>query len=287
MKRLITVLFTVLTVLAFAQDKPAYRIFDQTGKPVTFWEMIKGLQNANFIFYGELHNNSIAHWMELEITKSLYNENHKLILGAEMFEADVQLLINEYLNGLIREKDIRIEARVWPNYQTDYRPLLVFAKEHNLYFVASNIPRRYANLVYRKGFDALDQLSDQAKKYIAPLPIEYDPDLGCYKKMTEGMVHMGMPANPNIAKAQAIKDATMAYFISKNYKPSYQFIHYNGSYHSDNFQGIVWYLKKLRPQANIITITTVEQDSLNALNDQYKNLANFIVVVPTDMTKTY
>jgi uncharacterized iron-regulated protein len=105
--------------------------------------------------------------------------------------------------------------------------------------------------------------------------------------MVKGMVHMGMPANPNIAKAQAIKDATMAYFISKNYKEGYQFIHYNGSYHSDDFQGIVWYLKKLQPNKKIITITTVEQADLDKLHDDYKNKANFIIVVPQDMTKTY
>ncbi len=287
MKRLLTVLFSLLMITGFAQDKPAYRIFDHSGKPVSYSQMIDRLQDANFIFYGELHNNPIAHWMELQITKDLYAKNHKLILGAEMFEADVQLILNEYLQGFIREKDVKNEARVWPNYPTDYKPLLTFAKEHSLYFVATNIPRRYANLVYRRGFEALDSLSPQAKKYIAPLPIEYDQNLDCYKNMLQGMVHMGMPANPNIAKAQAIKDATMAYFISRNYKKGYQFIHYNGSYHSDNFQGIVWYLKKLQPQGKIMTITTVEQENLDKLSTEFKNKANFIIVVPEDMTKTY
>ena len=101
------------------------------------------------------------------------------------------------------------------------------------------------------------------------------------------MVHMGMPANPNIAKAQAIKDATMAYFISKNWQRGYKFIHYNGSYHSDNFQGIVWYLKALQPQAKIMTITTVEQKDVEKLSDENLGKANFIIVVPEDMTKTY
>ncbi len=287
MKRLITLLFIALTAVSFAQDRPAYRIFDQNGNPLTYKQMLSGLEKADFVFYGELHNNPIAHWMELEITKSLYAQNPKLILGAEMFEADVQLILDEYLSGIIREKDVKNEARVWPNYSTDYQPLLVFAREHDLRFVATNIPRRYANLVYRKGFEALEKLSDQAKQYIAPLPIKYDPELKCYKNMLQGMVHMGMTANPNIAKAQAIKDATMAYFISRNYKKGYQFIHYNGSYHSDDFQGIVWYLKSLEPQAKIVTITTVEQDNTNKLDDQYKNKANYIIVVPSDMTKTY
>ncbi len=288
MKRLITISLLLAALnLVFAQDIPAYKIYDQDGKAVTYSQMLDKLSEADFVFFGELHNNPIAHWMEVQITKSLYNQDKRLILGAEMFEADVQLILDEYLSGYIREKDVKNEARVWPNYPTDYKPLLVFAHDHNLRFIATNIPRRYANLVYRKGFGALEKLSDQAKQYIAPLPIKYDPELDCYKNMTKGMVHMGMPVNPNIAKAQAIKDATMAYFISKNWQRGYKFIHYNGSYHSDNFQGIVWYLKALRPQAKIMTITTVEQKDVKKLSDESLGKANFIIVVPEDMTKTY
>ncbi len=272
----------------FAQNIPAYQIYDSLGNPVSYQQMIKQLAKADVVFYGELHNNPIAHWLELEITKSLYKEkNGKIIQGAEMFESDVQLIINEYLQGFIREKDVKNEARVWPNYTTDYRPLLVFAHDHNLPFIATNIPRRYANLVYRKGLDELNKLPDASKKYIAPLPIKYDSNLACYKKMVDGMVNLGMPANPNIAKAQAIKDATMAYHIAQHLTPNSTFIHYNGSYHSDYHQGIVWYLRIYAPQAKILTISTVEQNDVTKLNDSNKKIADFIVVVPSDMTKTY
>ena len=90
-----------------------------------------------------------------------------------------------------------------------------------------------------------------------------------------------------LAKAQAIKDATMAYSILENYKQDYLFIHYNGSYHSNNFEGIVWYLKKDKPELNIKTITTVSQEDLNKLLEESKGLADFIIVVDDDMTTTY
>ncbi len=289
MKRfLISIVLLGIVPVLFAQNPSAYKIFTSDGKPVSYQQMINQLTKANVVFFGEQHNNPIAHWLELRVTKSLFDKTRgQIVQGAEMFEADVQLILNEYLNGFIREKDVKNEARVWSNYTTDYRPLLKFAHDHKIPFIATNIPRRYANLVFRHGFEALDSLSNQAKTYIAPLPIKFDPDLKCYKDMIQNMVHMGMHGSQNLAKAQAIKDATMAYFISKNLPQKGIFIHYNGAYHSDNHQGIVYYLKIYAPKAKILTISTVEQDGLSKLDDQNKNLADFIVVVPSDMTKTY
>ena len=106
----------------------------------------------------------------LKIEKKILN-NGDITLGAEMFEADNQLILNEYLSGHISEKSFKKEARLWPNYSTDYAPLVDFAKDSNLIFVATNIPRRYASVVYKRGFQGLDELDAQAKLYIAPLPV--------------------------------------------------------------------------------------------------------------------
>jgi len=215
-------------------------------------------------------------------------EGNDLILAAEMFESDNQLILNEYLSGKIQQRNFEDEAKLWNNYSTDYKPLVEFAKEHDLQFIASNIPRRYAAIVHKKGFEGLDSLDNTAKAFIAPLPPDYDADLPGYKAMIEMMKGMGPAhANANLPKAQAIKDATMAYFTLQAWKPGKLIIHYNGAYHSDNFEGIVWYLKKHNPDLKILTITTVEQDSIENLNEDNKGIADYIICVPADMTKTY
>jgi uncharacterized iron-regulated protein len=57
-------------------------------------------QQADVFFFGELHNNPIAHWMQLELTQALHEAKEgKVILGAEMFETDNQVLIDEYFAG--------------------------------------------------------------------------------------------------------------------------------------------------------------------------------------------
>ena len=98
---------------------------------------------------------------------------------------------------------------------------------------------------------------------------------------------MGKHGTPELVKAQASKDATMAHFIYKNYVPGNLFIHYNGAYHSDNYQGILWYLKLLNRKLKYSTITTVSQADVNKLLAENKGIADFIICVDEDMTSTH
>ena len=268
--------------------KPAYKLYNKTGEEIKYSKMLEELQDADIILFGELHNNPISHWLQYEVTKDLYEiKKDKLVLGAEMFEADNQLILNEYLSALISEEKFEDEARIWSNYKTDYKPLVTFAKNNKLPFIATNIPRRYASMVFKKGIESLDKLSVEAKQYIAPLPIEVDLELNCYKQLLEKMQRMGMHTSPNIAYAQAVKDATMAHFIMQNFEKGQLFIHYNGAYHSDNYESIYWYLKKLDPNLKIVTITTVTQSDISELNEENKNTADYIICVPETMTGSY
>ena len=274
--------FLICFVLS-AQEKKAYQLFDKKGNKVSYGKLLKAAEKAQVVLFGEYHNNAIAHWLEFELTKDVAAKK-KVILGAEMLEADNQKQLDLYLNGEINQKQLDSAARLWPNYKTDYKPLVDFAKENKLPFIATNIPRRYASLVSKKGFEALDNLTEEEKTWIAPLPILYDATLPGYVEM---MKMMGDHTSPNMPKAQAIKDATMAYFIEKNLQPNSVFIHYNGTYHSDNFDGIYWYLKKTLPALEIITISTVEQKDVEKIATENYTKGDYILVIDEDVTKTY
>lgn len=266
-----------------AQEKKAYQLFDKTGKKVSYSKLLKAAEKSQVVLFGEYHNNSIVHWLQLELTKDLAAKK-KIILGAEMIEADNQKQLNQYLTGEINQKKLDSTARLWPNYKTDYKALVDFAKEKKVPFIATNIPRKYASLVSKKGFEVLETLTSEEKTWIAPLPISYDPNLPGYVEM---MKMMGEHTSPNMPKAQAIKDATMAYFIQKNLQPNSVFIHYNGTYHSDNFDGIYWYLKKTSPSLDIITISTVEQKDIKKILPENYTKGDYILVIDEDVTKTY
>ena len=266
-----------------AQDKKAYQLFDKKGKKVTFDKVIKETLKNEVVLFGEFHDNPICHWLQLELTKEVAAKR-QVVLGAEMIEADNQTQLNNYLADKITQKQLDSTARLWPNYKTDYKPLVDFAKASKLPFIATNIPRRYASMVHKKGFEVLETLSDEEKSWIAPQPIPYNKDLPGYTQM---MTMMGEHTSPNMPKAQASKDATMAYFITKNLQPNSVFIHFNGSFHSDNFDGINWYLRKYQPEIKIVTISTVEQNQLKKLENEHLNKADFILVVDENMTKTH
>ena len=266
-----------------AQSKPAYKIYTSKGKKISYAKMVKKLASHDMVFFGELHNNAIAHWLELEITKDLITKRD-LVLGAEMYERDNQEALNFFLNGTYSYKQLDSAARLWPNNKTDYAPLVDFAKTNSLNFVATNIPRRNASLVYKGGFAALDTLSYLEKTWIAPLPILFDSTLPTYIAILK---MMGDHGSMDLVRAQAIKDATMAYSIYSNWQKNKLFLHYNGSYHSNYKEGIIWYLLQTNPDLKIGNIAVVSQDDLNQLNPENKGIADYIICVDSDMTNTY
>lgn len=287
MKKYILLLLVAVLFTSMNRDINAFKIYTTNGNEAGFKKLVDKAAEADVVLFGELHNNPINHWLELELSKALYEKvGDKLIMGAEMFESDNSLILKEYLQGKVNDRNFEAEARLWPNYKTDYKPLLVFARDSSINFIATNIPRRYASLVNREGFEGLNSLDPQAKDLIAPLPINYDAELSGYKSMLTMMEGSGH-SNQNLPKAQAAKDATMANSILKNLMEGSTFIHFHGTYHSDNFQGIMWYLQQAKPNLRIITISSVEQDDIGELSDDNKNKADFIIVTPTSLTKTH
>jgi uncharacterized iron-regulated protein len=275
--------FILLSTFATAQDKQPYQLFTKDGKATTYKKLLNAAIDTDVILFGEFHDNALCHWLELELAKDIADKK-TIVMGAEMIEADNQPQLNQYLTGTINQKTFDTVARLWPNHKTDYKPLVDFAKQKQFAFIATNVPRRYASMVYKGGFESLDKLTAADKAYIAPLPVAYDATLPGYVKMLE---MSGGHGGDNLSKAQAIKDATMAHFIAANLKLNTVFVHYNGSYHSDNFEGINWYLKKEKPGVKIITIATVSQKDISKLDKESFKLADFILVIDEDMTKTF
>ena len=288
MKRLNFLLPIVLfTAFAFkGEDKPAYAMYNATGKKTNYKTLLAEAKKADIVLFGEYHNNPICHWLQYELTKDLTKSlgAANMVLGAEMFEADNQAGLNMYLNGQVEDKNLKTVVRLWPNYETDYRPLVDFAKENKIPFIATNVPRKYANKVYMSGLTSLDTLPDSTKRWIAPLPIRYDSTLQCYRDI---FAAAGGHGGQNLPMSQALKDATMAHFIAKNWSPGKHFVHYEGSYHSDYHQAIAWYLLQQIPTLKILVVSVTEQDDITVLNKEDYNRGDFILCVAASMTKTH
>lgn len=286
---LLLLLLATGPTFARQHNPEAYRLYDHRGQAVDYAQLVGQLEKADVVFFGEIHNCPITHWLEARILQSLHRTHgNNLALGMEMLEADNQLILDEHLQGLVFSDRFEQEARLWPNYATDYAPLVGYAREHHLPVVATNVPRRYAAMVKERGLAFLDSLSDRAKQLLPPLPIEYRHNAQAERGFDMMRMMRGgddTRAKAHFAEAQALKDATMAWHIAQSAKP--KMLHINGNIHSDGHQGIVAYLAKYAPEKKTITIRAVRQEDISALDEAYKGLADFYICVPEDMTASY
>ena len=285
---LICIAIIFISNMAFAQTsdyelKP-FAFYDSEGNKMEYNQVVTQSQSADIILFGEHHNDAMIHWIQLRLIKDLMKTN-ELILGAEFFERDDQLKLDEYISGLIPARNFEAEARLWNNYKTDYKPIVDLARDSGLTFIATNVPRRYAALVNKGGLDTLRHVSKEARGYLPKLPISFTMETPGYTGMEEMMGGHGTDVS-NMVKAQALKDATMAESILQNMKKGKIFVHINGDFHSANYGGIYWYLKEKKSKLDVKTIKVYSNQELNFTPEMIKS-GDFILVVPEDFSKSY
>mgnify|MGYP003296192925 CR=1 FL=1 len=301
---LLTCILLISSFQSFGQiTEDHYRIYSvKTGKEVNLDAIVRDMKNYDVLFFGEEHNDSVGHFLESKVFEMLHQEfTNKLALSMEMFDRDVQTVMNEYLDGSIREKNFLKDARVWSNYK-DYKPMVEFAKLHQMDVVCANAPSRYTNLAGRKGQVALLNLSDQAKKYMAPLP--YDTASGNYHDKLMGLTsHSVSTATDTLKKmpvmamggfslipAQSLWDATMAYSISEYMKKNKgkKIMQVNGRFHSDERFAVVTQLEKYRPKVKSLIISAGADDSFPHIDwSKQKQLGDYVIITDPNIPKTF
>lgn len=286
-----------------------YRIYDATGKAASMEDVLAALDRVEVVCVGELHDDAAGHAFEMELLKGALahasaadgkSKQRGLALSLEMFERDVQIVLDEYLRGLVTEKHFLSSSRPWNNYQTDYRPLIEFAREHNLSVLASNAPARYVNRVSRLGTNSLKDLTGAAKEWLAPLP--YEPASHAYAaKFNQLMNSSGMNGgaqgsassphgNAFLLDAQSLRDATMAYAITQQLKrqASALLIHVNGNFHSEERLGVPEQILHYRPKTRTLVITIVNDKSYPDFDAaRLGKLGDFIIVTDPSLARSF
>lgn len=281
------VLFT-LPVLSQLKTEN-YKIYDsKANRSSTLEEIIGILSEKDIVFFGEEHNDPVGHQLEIEILRMLHRKNgEKQALSMEMFETDVQLVLNEYLQNLIREKNFIKEARAWNNY-TDYKPMIEYSREQGIQVIAANTPNRYVNIVTRKGLSGLDSLNKTARKWLPPLPI----DTASGKYYDNFLKTMGGHKVPGmeIYQAQNLWDSGMAWSITKYLKKHRQnkIFHVAGRFHTDEKLGTVARVIKLRPALKTASISSFSDSTFNNPDwKKFSHLADYIIITNPELKRTY
>ena len=281
-------LFLIACIFTQAQNTSTYKIYSTSGKKIiSVDELVKALNKTDAVFYGEEHNDSIGHLLEATILKKLAEARpQKVALSMEMFETDCQSVLNEYLSGLIREKNFVTDARCWPNY-TDYRAMIEFSKTNHLQVIAANAPSRYTNMVSRMSLQSLNKLDKNGKSYLPPLPI--DTATGAYlTKFETIMGGHGAMGGMQVYQAQNLWDATMGWSVASFLKSHSGFMVFqiNGGFHSEEKLGAVAQFKKYLPNASVKNIAAfASEDFGNPDWEKLGKLGDFIVLTDDQSRK--
>lgn len=288
---LFNILFISLCCFSQENMEKHYKLYDTKNKKLTTLENIAAdLKNADVIFFGEEHNDSTGHFLEKELFKTLFNTfGKRLTLSLEMFETDCQLVLNEYLDGFISEERMIKEGRAWNNYK-DYRPMVELARQNDLDVIAANPPRRYVNMVSRKGMNSLDSLPRYSKKYLPRLP--YDTATGRYRDKFMEFMKGGSPGTSNfrIFYSQCLWDAGMANSIYQYWKKNKEkkILHVVGRFHSDEKLGTASQLQNKRSSLRILNISSFSDKSFESPDwESFSQLGDYIFLTDPAVKKTY
>jgi uncharacterized iron-regulated protein len=264
-----------------------FKLYDtRAQKLITVAELTESVKDADVLFFGEEHNDSIAHRLQDTIYRSLLNRYGGVALSMEMFERDCQQVLDEYLADFITDSRLVAEARGWTNYK-DYRPMVNAAKQWRQPVIAANAPRRYVNMIGRRGLAGLDSLSKNARTYFAKLPL----DTVNQEYLEKFIAIMGgrMP-NRNTYYAQTMWDATMAESIYSYWKKNRdkKVFHLNGRFHTDYRLGTFTQLARKNKKLRIQNISSfAAADFANPDWSQYTGLGDYVIVTDPGVPKSY
>lgn len=273
---------------------------------VTFARMADELSKADVVCVGENHDHKLGHKLELAILLALHQRRPRTTLSLEFFERDVQTVLDEYLHGYITESYFKQSSRPWPTYATDYAPMVEYCKTNHLDVVAANAPRRYVNIVSRKGREALAELPKESRQNLPRLPYAMEIPEGYDQMLTGvfgGATHTAAttapataptaPAMPamnidHMKEAQGLWDATMADSVLR-YRKSHRgalVVQMNGGGHTDHGWGIVDRLRKSDPKLKVVVVS-IKPDAAfpNLPANTYEGVADYLILSLEESTK--
>jgi uncharacterized iron-regulated protein len=269
---------------------PSYvpqRVFDTRQKGFTDFEsMLADLSRADAVFVGEQHDDPNTHRLELAIVEGLFRRHVPVVIALEMFERDVQGVLDQYLAGTISEQQFLAASRPWPRYVTDYRPLVEFAKAHHLPVIASDVPRPIAADVAKSGLSVIDGLGDRrglaARELQCPTSGEY------YGRFLEVMGSGGHPPtdesgaadakarNDRFYFAQCVKDETMGESVADTFDKQAgrraTIVHVNGAFHSDYAAGTAASAARRMPGRRIAVVSVIPVEDIDTVQPDADDL---------------
>ena len=281
-----------------AREGVEYRVYDRSGAVASLDAVLGAALAGEVLLVGEEHDDAVGHAVELQLLAGLFGglvaagpgaePARPLILSLEMFERDIQYVLDEYLLGLISEDHFVASARPWDSYVAAYRPLVEFARAHFIRVVAANAPRRYVSRVTAQGPAALLDLTPTAQSFLPPLPYpepseQYRAEWNRLMSADSSQAH-GHAVGSNAIHAQALWDAAMGHAVATALErhPEALVLHIAGAFHVARGTGIPELVERYRPGTGLTTVVITESEDIDAWSaSEHAGLADFVILTAT------
>ena len=258
--------------------------------PTSFDALVAAAAKSDIVFFGEQHDDPETHFAELALLEGIGRTRTNVVVSLEMFERDVQPALDAFLTGRMGEAEFLAASRPWPQYATDYRPLVMLARARGWPVIAANVPRPIASAVGRKGLAALDTLTPTSRAHAArDLSCPHDRYYSLFAEQMKGHSAGGVAADTastlmtdRFYEAQCVKDETMGESIAEALRragPGAIVVQFDGAFHSDYGLGTAERARKRAPGVRSIVITAVPvADPASAVVGDEARKADYIIL---------
>lgn len=250
-----------------------YQLASPSGDFISLNSLPAELANADVILVGEWHTHSGIHRFQTDLLKATIQSGQSVALSMEQFSRDSQATLNQYLSSEIGEQTLMKEAAAWPNYESDYRPLVELAKANQLDIVASNAPKPLVRCIGRNGLEYLDRINKEEREWLAD---DINTSASPYKEKFMASMHHGSPDQTKKQfEAQITWDETMAESITQylRQQPDTQVIHVAGKFHTEGGLGTAQSILRRSPNLKVVIVTPTDEITSSSTDYQLKVLA--------------
>lgn len=239
-----------------------YTIRSPQGEVLSLSALAVQIQDADIVLVGEWHGHPAAHLLQAQLLAALYSQNTNLALSMEQFTRDKQGVVDDYLANKIGEASLTKDANAWPNYISDYRPLVEFAKTNNLDVIAANAPKPIVRCIGKYGETYLNRLPTNERTWVAgSLTLAED---AYQDKFISSMHHGDEAQTKRQFAAQTAWDDTMAESMV-NYlatHPNTQILHTAGRFHVEEGLGTASRILSRNPNLKVVMVTPVSSETV-------------------------
>lgn len=181
-----------------------------SGAVLTESALFDKLASADFVYVGEQHDLALHHRVQAAVLAGLHARRGSVVVGLEMFPAENQDILDDFLSGAISESEFAGHwNRIWGYPYEIYQPIFDFARANRVPVKALNAPRAVISQIARGGIDSLTP--EQRAKIPAVINPIRDPRYREYvRRAFEGHGPMPPEQLAKMFEAQAVWNETMA-----------------------------------------------------------------------------